>query len=129
MLVRFPCISAFSPSHVLRTLALIPLEEWRSEHVWLWLDALYAEHTDNKEKFSEFFNNLPKIANGSTLASYDKSDVEKRFKTDDGRAFAPVFGPELYARLQMLKGQGAFLPPSLLPSFPPSICLPICFEG
>ena len=101
--------------------ALPPLEEWRSEHVWLWRDALYAEHTDNKEKFSEFFNNLPKIANGSTLASYDKSDVEKRFKTDDGRAFAP----ELYARLQMLKGQGAFLPPSfppsLLPSFPPSL--------
>ena len=87
----------------------------------------------DRTNFKEFFDNLPRGVKGSTLASYDKSDVEKRFKTDDGRAFAP----ELYARLQKLKGQGAFLPPSFPPSpssLPPSsfllplYCAIFCFS-
>ena len=97
MLVRFLCMSAFSPSHVLRTAALLRLEEWRPEHIEQWRQSLPE---DDRTNFKEFFDNLPRGVKGSTLASYDKSDVEKRFKTDDGRAFAP----ELYARLQKLKG-------------------------
>lgn len=91
-LARFPfsCVAA----------ALPPLEEWRPEHVEQWRLSLPE---DDRANFKEFFENLPRGVKGSTLASYDKSDVEKRFKTDDGRAFAP----EVHARLQKFKGQRA----------------------
>ena len=86
----------------------LPLKDWRPEHVEQWRDSLPE---DDRNNWKEFFDNLPRGVKGSTLASYDKSDVEKRFKTDDGRAFAP----ELYAKLQELKRQCAShssLPPS-----------------
>jgi len=102
-LARFPLLMCYAT-------ALPLLEEWRPEHIEQWRLSLPE---DDRTNFKEFFDNLPRGVKGSTLASYDKSDVEKRFKTDDGRAFAP----ELYAKLQKLKGQGAshsYPPPPLL---------------
>ena len=77
------------------------LEDWGPEHVKQWRDLL--PETDRK-KFQEFFASLPPEVDGEDLASYDKEDIKAFFTTPaHGRAFAP----ELYARLQKLKGQGA----------------------
>lgn len=61
---------------------------------------LYAEHKDNKEKFSEFFDKLPKITNGSTLASLNVNALLLHFPK------LGVFASELDAKLQKLKRQG-----------------------
>jgi len=79
--------------------ALPPLEDWQPEDVIRWRDSL---PTDDRTNFKEFFDNLPPGVKGSTLASYDKSDVYGLFPTPQlGRAFAP----ELHAMLQALKRQ------------------------
>ena len=79
--------------------ASLPLDKWFPHHVRVWRDSLPP---DDRENFKEFFDNLPAGVKGSTLASYDKTDVEKRFKTEEGRAFAP----EVYAKLQGFKREG-----------------------
>ena len=82
-------------------LAELPLEEWSPEHVKQWRLSLPA---NTRIKFKEFFDNLPRGVKGSTLASYSEEAVIRIFDNPkNGRAF----GPELYARLQKLKGQGA----------------------
>ena len=80
-------------------LAELPLEEWSPEHVKQWRLSLPA---NTRIKFKEFFDNLPQEADGSTLVSYDLPALLMVFPK------LGAFGPELYARLQKLKGQGAY---------------------
>jgi hypothetical protein len=75
--------------------ALLPLEDWRPEHIVRWRDSLPA---DDRANFKEFFENLPPGVKGSTLASYTLEALLLVFPK------LGAFAPELYARLQALKG-------------------------
>ena len=76
--------------------ASLQLDEWLPHHVREWHDSLPPH---KKKAFEEFFDNLPSGVDGSTLASFEKTDVKECFKTDEGRRFAP----EVYAKLQGFK--------------------------
>ena len=79
--------------------ATLPLEDWARSDIEQWCLSLPL---NKRRAFGEFFESLSADADGETLASYDKSDIEKRFKTEEGRTFAP----EVFKRLQAFRKQG-----------------------
>lgn len=79
----------------------LKLKDWRPEHVEEWRDSLPE---NARLKFKDFFDNLPRSADGSTLASYSLVAIMRIIDHPDPKNVA--FAPEIYARLQELKQQG-----------------------